>query len=161
LVAARSAVAAERRPMENRMRAPASIITFASVLTLFGEPLVNADALRLKAHIWFDFTAGTTRLPAGTYAVTRMDGSDGVFLLRGAKASAFLAMERAESGPPTDRARLVFHRYGDRYFLREVWFSGTRGYPLQEAVEERGWADGRNGSVASIPVTVPAGVGRE
>jgi hypothetical protein len=33
--------------------------------------------------------------------------------------------------------RLVFHRYGNRYFLREAWFPGNNAKTLPEMDDER------------------------
>jgi hypothetical protein len=45
--------------------------------------------------------------------------------------------------------RLVFHKYGSQYFLRQVWFDGDKGYTLPETSEERQWAE-RTGKMAAV-----------
>jgi hypothetical protein len=48
--------------------------------------------------------------------------------------------QRGEARVAGKSTRLVFHRYGDRYYLRQVWFNGTSGYGVRETREERALA---------------------
>jgi hypothetical protein len=44
--------------------------------------------------------------------------------------------------------KLVFHRYGDEYILREVWM-GSSGYQLPQTSRERELASGRSGAATA------------
>ncbi len=91
------------------------------VLTILGAvPCLNAQSHDMTAVIPFDFHAGEKVLPAGRYTV-RQQGS--ILLLRtteGAKGAALMTNATYSAGRSAP-AQLVFHRYGDTYFLSVVW----------------------------------------
>jgi hypothetical protein len=134
------------------------IAALAGLLTLAASPTANAFHYQLRAKIPFAFTVNTITLPAGSYLVERLDGSEGIFLMRGARHGFFLASHGVMSGDPALGARVVFNRYGDRYFLRELWV-GRRGYPVPETTEERDLAKAQERKVALLRVVVPIGEG--
>jgi hypothetical protein len=105
----------------------------------------------LEARVPFSFAAGDASLAPGTYTVDRHPS--GLILLRGARQGAFLWTDRTVSASSHGSTRLVFHRYGDRYFLRQVWFSGASGYAFRETRAERETAS-RRGKAASAPALV-------
>jgi hypothetical protein len=80
----------------------------------------NANALTTqKATIPFDFTVGQQAVPAGTYVLAQvspqlieLDSSTRVVRLRVSVIPADWVSQRPD--------KLVFHKYGDRYFLSEV-----------------------------------------
>ena len=65
-------------------------------------------------------------------------------LISGFDASTITMGQHAESrsGSP----RLVFHRYGTEYILREVWMGEASGYQLRETARERELAGNRGGA---------------
>jgi hypothetical protein len=83
---------------------------------------------RLTANIPFDFTVVDKKLPAGKYWVSRVQQSQGDTVLQvtsaEGKASAVRLTIPVNSHQPKDIGTLVFHRYGDDYFLSEVWAKG-------------------------------------
>ena len=119
--------------MKTATRTLAAIV---SLLVLHPGP-ADADTLMMKAFIPFDFTVGATTLPSGSYVVHRVGGSQYVFRIRSSHLGVLVAVHASSAGHDTGDARLEFKRYGDRYFLRKMWFSGREGYPLPETREER------------------------
>lgn len=91
---------------------------------------VKAQALTygLRANIPFAFMVGNTQLPAGKYSVSRVlpDSGEGVIKINSlaGKASALRTTIPVTRGKPWNKATLVFHRYGDQYFLVQVWAAG-------------------------------------
>jgi hypothetical protein len=76
-----------------------------------------------KATIPFAFQVGNDIMPAGTYAIDRE--SDSVILLRGPdQKAAFVVMHTASTDKTPKQGSIVFERYGDKYFLRQVWTAG-------------------------------------
>ena len=78
---------------------------------------------RVTADIPFDFSVGYKIMPAGGYTVKTVSSTGNALMIQtadGRMAAVRLSdeTERAKNIPP---ARLVFHRYGERYFLAEVW----------------------------------------
>ncbi|MEP6743696.1 MAG: hypothetical protein ABJB61_14455, partial [bacterium] len=113
----------------------------------FATAVVSANAQssnKLVAHIPFQYVVGDKAMVSGEYEL-RAAGSNGVALIvqsTNAKRSAIRLTTAIESPasqrPKTTRPRLVFHRYGERYFLAEVWSGGDRtGLQLLKSRQER------------------------
>lgn len=96
---------------------------------------VAAVSEELRCQIPFSFTVDKATLPPGTYRV-EVDAESGMVELRDMRHAAFAL------GIPFDEARvldakLVFHRYGDQYVLREVWTGTGTGRDLPESRREK------------------------
>lgn len=84
-----------------------------------------------EVQIPFDFSAGKASLKAGTYVIIRK--SDSMLQIRHAtEKKTILVNAPLTIGAHDYRAgeRLVFHRYGDDYFLTQVWFTSDQGKQL-------------------------------
>lgn len=83
-----------------------------------------AQEQAVVAQIPFAFENGSQHLPAGKYQIDLTSGS--LLMLRGTAAnSAGFAMTISKTvSKPSQRGKVVFHRYGNRYFLSEVWIGG-------------------------------------
>jgi hypothetical protein len=94
----------------------------AVVLTLgAAAPVSHAFAQErlMTANIPFDFQQGSQTLKAGRYTVSLEPGQ--VMHLQADKVNS-LSLSRTEiNTKPSTAGKLVFHAYGNRYFLREVW----------------------------------------
>ena len=93
----------------------------------------------VTATIPFDFIVGEKRLPAGKYIVTSAT-SDGLGLRiqnRTEKPSAFRLSNPVAEKSQKHSPRMVFHRYGQQYFLAEVWSGDSYGRQLMESKGER------------------------
>lgn len=112
-----------------------------------------------RARIPFEFTASDKTLPAGVYDVERVGAHREVLLLRGGREGvAFMGSSRASSS--AEKSRLVFRRYGDAYFLHEVWLGGGRGigYTVPESKAERALrARARGANAQAVQVVVAVG----
>jgi hypothetical protein len=91
------------------------------------------------ADIPFDFIVADQTLPSGKYMV-RAVTSDGEGLrisnLDG-KAS-IMRLSNSVTGKSDKRhARMVFHRYGQQYFLAQIWSDDADGRQLRECKRER------------------------
>jgi hypothetical protein len=66
-------------------------------------------------------------MPAGTYSITRTGITSDALAIRGlsCKAALLVGTMRRSSAKTNDRSKLVFHRYGDRYFLSQIWVEGS------------------------------------
>lgn len=68
----------------------------------------------------FEFVAGSTTLPAGTYTVTRNSAdTNSPLLISNRSRGAFLRPAAFDSAP-VDNARLSFEHLGDAYVLSQV-----------------------------------------
>jgi len=96
----------------------------------------------LKANIPFGFTVGNKTLPAGVYTVARASMADPVTLLirreDGRAVGVLTQTQGVQALRRQDQTKLVFHRYGDRYFLTQIWTAGdTAGRELRKSRAER------------------------
>ena len=94
------------------------ILTTLTLALLISVPL-SAQTIA-KATIPFDFTVGQTRMPAGTYEFSPLSHS--AILIRDSKTakSALSLFNSGGSSKAYSTPKLVFHRYGDKYFLSQV-----------------------------------------
>jgi len=105
--------------------------------------VVSANA-QLASHgviadIPFDFIVGDETLPSGKYTV-RTATADGQGLrisnLAGKASVMRLSNSIAEKNEKRN-ARMVFHRYGQQYFLAEIWSGEAYGSQLRQSKRER------------------------
>ena len=92
------------------------------------------------ANIPFTFTVGDTALPAGEYRVDKVRDGSSVLLIRctEGKPAIMVMTLPASSNGPQDKAELIFHRYGNRYFLTQVWSGGgSGGRELPKSAQEK------------------------
>ena len=103
---------------------------------------------RLTANIPFDFSVADQKLPAGKYWINRAQPSNGDLILqirsKDGHANVLNMTIPKVTLNQVNRGALVFHRYGDDYFLSEVWPEGSStGRELPKSRAERELA--RNG----------------
>src|ERR1700687_4577413 len=89
---------------------------------------VSAQSERIRViNIPFSFIVGQKTLPAGEYTVepNRKD-SDNVWLaqIREGHATALFTTMAVRASETQEETRLVFHKYGDQYFLSQIWTVG-------------------------------------
>ena len=95
---------------------------------------------RLAVNVPFDFMAGNTQLPAGEYTVQVSAPTHSIILIsrKDSTTSAFINTNPAVSSQPQSESKLVFNRYGDRYFLSQVWQEGNaEGRQLLKSSREK------------------------
>ena len=93
---------------------------------LLAVSATQAQELRVKAQIPFDFAVGNRVLPADEYMVVPEGNSGQAILIRSndGKASALsITLSCAASGS-ADTTRLVFRTVAGRYFLSQIWAQG-------------------------------------
>jgi len=96
----------------------------------------------IRANIPFDFTVGDQKLPAGVYSIGRAQQASGDLVLMISSADGHARALRITNPvvtlDPKSKETLVFHRYGDEYFLSQVWTAGsTTGRVFRESRGER------------------------
>jgi len=99
-----------------------ALSAFAIVLTAGVAKAQSNDTI---SKVPFAFNIGTSVMPADTYRVSEFGGQTGVFMISGYRHSAIVLSE-PEGRTGVDRPQLVFHKYGDQYFLREVQLGDGR-----------------------------------
>jgi hypothetical protein len=93
----------------------------------------------VTANIPFDFIVGNKTLPAGTYAVNSVTSDRKGLSIRSreGKSSALVLTQDAVEKSKKRTARMVFHRYGNQYFLAAIWSGDSSGRQLMETAKER------------------------
>jgi hypothetical protein len=116
---------------------PFMMTAAVGLLVLLGGSPAYAQSSVLRSHIPFDFTVGTTTMEAGTYFVSHSPDNRHIVTVRNLNHRAMVLSTGQASNASDKPTRLVFHRYGNQYFLRQVWFQGDRAETLPELDHER------------------------
>lgn len=101
---------------------------FSLLLTLGAFQTVSAQTSGLVVNIPFEFAAGDARLPAGGYTVTRVSkDSEKTLLIRSldGRVKAAVMTHSINTAAEIGVAKLAFTRYGEDYFLAEIWTPGA------------------------------------
>ena len=95
---------------------------------------------KLNARIPFEFIVGDKTLAAGQYEVNAVGITQEALAIRGRESNdAVIRLTMTREPKENKPARLVFHRYGNTYFLSEVWEGGDGvGRQLKESAQEKG-----------------------
>ena len=127
------------------MKKQFAMIGLLVVMTMIAAgTAANAQSLQYKltAKIPFEFTVANKKLPAGEYSVRRAQQTSGDLVLQidskdGRESISRLTIP-VNTLEPANESRLVFHRYGDEYFLFEIWpAGGNTGRELPKSRSER------------------------
>ena len=99
------------------------ILAILALALTISVPTISAQTI-VKANVPFAFTVGQTEMPAGNYVISSV--SESAIAIRDRnKGASVISLYRSEQPTSKDRtAKLVFHKYGDKYFLSQV----ARGY---------------------------------
>jgi hypothetical protein len=130
--------------MEGKVIKRLTMLGLVSMFTLCAA-VASANAQLsnpIRAKIPFDFNVGEKKLPAGKYTFSRLSGfSDNRAMSvssEDARAHVFQSTFEASVLTPKDEATLVFHRYGDQYFLEQIFAGGEQeGTQVPESRSER------------------------
>ena len=113
---------------------------FFGILTmalLISVPLSAQTIARVTVP--FDFTVGQTQMSAGTYEINPL-AHDAIVVRDTKEAKSALSVVRSERSRNGDSGtKLVFNRYGDKYFLSQVlcgFGGGVRRLPTSKLEKE-------------------------
>ncbi|MCA1603107.1 MAG: hypothetical protein LC776_16220 [Acidobacteria bacterium] len=124
-------------------------ISMLGFLLMVAAISVNAQQLsenKIAVNIPFDFAVGETKLLAGKYTLRRIistSSADQVLIQNAeARMDMHTGITRPNRATETQRqSKLVFNRYGDQYFLSQVWMAGSdTGRDLFQSRNERNLA---------------------
>ena len=119
------------------MMMAALFVAMASVTAIQAQSAGSASVT-----IPFDFSVGAKTLPAGDYNVRRtLQGGSVVMRIQEKNNSValFLPNTRPVAGLDIQaESKLVFNRYGNQYFLSQIWLAGrSTGAELNQTTRER------------------------
>jgi hypothetical protein len=113
--------------------------------------LIAASGPKETAEIPFDFQVKDHVMPAGTYSVQPMNNATTLVIRNEGTGESMITLAPLEKSGKAGDARLVFNRYGDRYFLAQVWFAyDGAGHGLIPSRAEKEIAPDGAGVLASV-----------
>jgi hypothetical protein len=100
--------------MKRNLIGTSSLVVLSLMLSATGAYAQAA----VQAYVPFSFMVGTTQLPAGTYRIGEYNRS--MVLISGANTRTVkFALYRTDS-PRKVSPKMLFHHYGNQYFLSEI-----------------------------------------
>ena len=88
-------------------------------IALVAVAAVQAQDRTVAANVPFSFYMGGSAMPQGSYKVDEL--SNAIVSLRSKDSIKSVTTHEIAGKQQVEPARLVFHRYGDSYFLAEIW----------------------------------------
>ena len=115
-----------------------TLVTVLSLLLLAGSAV--AQTIHVRGDIPFNFIVGKHAFVAGQYEISSVGSGDSkTLLIRSVdgRENLFAQTNSTKSLQRADKTKLIFHRYGDRYFLAQVWVEGAAyGHQMQKSSRE-------------------------
>jgi hypothetical protein len=106
-------------------------------IALVAVAAAQAQDKTVTANVPFSFYMGKSAMPQGGYRVNEL-AHGAVVSLRSADAAKSVTTHEVTSNKQAEPARLVFHRYGDAYFLAEIWTGdASNGQALTASPREK------------------------
>jgi hypothetical protein len=98
----------------------------ASFLAVAPALHAQRQQMQVKVNVPFAFESGSQHYAAGVYTI----GGQGEHMMsiQGVSTSGFVITRLAEDPQPAQKGKVIFHRYGNRYFLGEMWVAGKSGH---------------------------------
>ena len=110
-----------------------------AIAALMSVSAIADDTIAIKANVPFDFMVGNQSVPAGEY-IFAQNGSWNMIQISSRDTRAALWVLRYPAGNNTTNLpyALVFHKYGNRHFLKQVWAGdGVIGVQLPTSRAEK------------------------
>jgi hypothetical protein len=112
--------------MKRYLNTAIAMIILAGALTTSAYAQ-TAGPQPVVAKIPFDFNVGAKTLPAGKYTITIVNPASDrkVLQIRSSDGHwAAITQTTGVTGTASEKTKLVFHRYGDRYFFAQAKMAG-------------------------------------
>lgn len=109
----------------------------------------------VSAYIPFQFEVGSTKLPAGQYEIeSAPTGSGTIQMIRRADGSASARFSTMITEPREENSapELVFHKYGNDYFLSEIRTGDNHTLQLFKSRQERESARNQSAVIVALAV---------
>ena len=136
--------------MSSFIRVPAGAIVLTASMALAAS---SARASGVDVTVPFSFVVSAETLPPGAYHIS-VEAQQGKMEVRGFDQAAFVLTNHV-SVPQGAHAKLVFHKYGEEYVLREVWTgNGVENELPKPRREKELTQSARNGGATGVPTLV-------
>ena len=116
------------------------VIMLGILLPLAAAGIVAQTAHELVADVPFEFSVCAEQLPAGTYKVRMLSGSNPQVMLVSSDTSRSVIVacgHAIQLQHQTTTANLIFNQYGNKYFLSELWLADITGAELFKSEQEQ------------------------
>lgn len=116
------------------------LMLFATALALLVTTAASAQSIKVQANIPFAFVVNHATLPAGEYTVNTVDIEGKVLAIADAngKSRNLVIANSCQKLETANQTSMVFHRYGNRYFLKRIWVQGNNvGHEIPATPRER------------------------
>ena len=124
-------------------------VTLFAVLA--GPSVYAQSSIVLKADVPFGFRVAGQSLPAGEYNVVPKSPTLVVIRSRDGHQSALVMTNTIQASQISADGKLVFNRYGESYFLSQVWTPGEEiGRKLVRSSAEKEMAGGATPTETTI-----------
>lgn len=120
--------------MQNHAR---RIMALAGAVVLTAAAAVQAQTSDTVTDVPFAFVIGGESMPAGTYRVSHLPHQLNVFQISSLRQTAIVISQPEGPDNRDNSPRLLFHRYGDQYFLREIRLPGNTAFSIPQSRQER------------------------
>ena len=131
--------------MKRSLRGLTAIVAAAVIVSAAAASAQTTDSI---AKVPFAFTVGNKTLPPDVYRISRLPGHLDAVQIRGLRGGTIVASQPEGPDRNDPSPRLVFHRYGDSYFLREIRMPDNVGLALPATRLERDAAEKIAGNAA-------------
>jgi len=132
------------------------IVLTLSLFAIEGAIRARAQVVdTIVADVPFGFTIRDHTLPAGSYTIRRVDSQPGTMEIRDADGERVLMFltGSAQAAKEPRQTELVFDRFGDRYFLSEIFEEGnSAGAQVPKSRAERSIEK----EIATVRIRIPA-----
>lgn len=140
--------------MKKFFNIPLAIMMLLAVLAV-GAHAQTSSAQKLIASIPFTFNVGKTTLPAGKYTITVVNPSSDrkVLQIRSLDGhDSVMVQTTTNTVQESEKAKLVFDRYGDRYVFSQTQLAGDSTSLAAVRHKERGEKIATNKKTAIVIV---------
>jgi hypothetical protein len=130
-------------------------VAVALVISLVAAGQSIARPRVLSTYIPFQFEVGSTKLPAGQYEIESVTTGNGTIqMIRKADGSASARFSTMVTEPRDGNSspELVFHKYGNEYFLSEIRTGDNHSLQLFESRQERESARNQSAVIYALAV---------
>jgi hypothetical protein len=113
-----------------------TMLALVSGILMIACASVQAQSKTTRANISFDFAAANNAMKAGEYMVQQVGPQTILLKSFDRKSQAYVTTPQGVNSLNRRPQRLVFRRYGDSYFLGEIWTTEFRGLRFAASKEE-------------------------
>ena len=126
-------------------------VLYGALLLAASASIAQTKQGDVVADIPFPFIVAHQTLPAGRYIVSPAN-TDALGIHDANHHGTFVPTQSTQRSVNDTSCKLVFHRYGDTYFLSEVWVAGnSNGRALFRSRAERELAEsGKDREIAEV-----------